>query len=149
MTETQALISINGTLIVQLVSFLLFVFLLNRVMFRPLMDTIKDREAHVDRIKRDIKKYGNEIESLNKAVREKEMAIKAKANEIRSGLEDEGGYEATRILAAAKEEITAIKEKTQDEISAQIDEAKKSLKSEAETIAVGIMEKVLNRRLGK
>ena len=38
-----ALISINETLIVQLLSFLIFLFIINRVMIRPLRGVMSDR----------------------------------------------------------------------------------------------------------
>ena len=44
-----ALISINETLIIQLVSFLIFLFLINRIMFRPLSHVMVERENHLTR----------------------------------------------------------------------------------------------------
>ena len=149
MTETNALISINGTLVVQLVSFIVFVYLLNRVMFRPLMGVIDERNEYVERIKKDIEDSEKEIETLNITVKQKESAVRDKANEMRIALEDEGGYEASRIFTAVKEEIGALTEKTQAEIDATIDTAKQSLRDEAEILANAIMEKILDRRLGK
>ena len=40
-----ALISINETLIVQLISFLIFLFVINRIMFRPLRKTVGPRPS--------------------------------------------------------------------------------------------------------
>jgi len=38
-----ALISINETMVVQLISFLIFLFVINRVMFRPLRESMHER----------------------------------------------------------------------------------------------------------
>ena len=52
--NTIALISINETLIVQLLSFLVFLFLINRVMIRPLRSVIDEREDFVTRVRKEI-----------------------------------------------------------------------------------------------
>ena len=44
---TISLISINETTIVQIVSFLILVFILNRVMIRPLWKTIAERNQYI------------------------------------------------------------------------------------------------------
>ena len=67
--SNTALISINETLIIQVLSFLIFLFIINRLMFRPLHKTIGDRERHfedisreIDKTKKDVEKYSAEIE---------------------------------------------------------------------------------------
>ncbi|OQY06422.1 MAG: hypothetical protein B6I22_05580 [Desulfobacteraceae bacterium 4572_123] len=49
-----ALISINETLFIQLISFLIFLFIINRIMFRPLRRIIIERENHIEKINLDI-----------------------------------------------------------------------------------------------
>ena len=45
-----ALISINETVVVQLLSFLLFLYIMNRIMFRPLRNVMAQREDHLKQI---------------------------------------------------------------------------------------------------
>ena len=47
-----ALISINETFLVQLISFLIFLFIINRVMIRPLRGVMREREEYVEKLKR-------------------------------------------------------------------------------------------------
>ena len=49
-----ALISINETLIVQMVSFLIFMFVMNMVMFRPLNRVMKKRSEYMESLKQDM-----------------------------------------------------------------------------------------------
>ena len=51
---TNALISINETAIVQLVSFLIFLYVMNRIMFRPLLSTISQRKELISDFQKDI-----------------------------------------------------------------------------------------------
>ena len=59
-----ALISINETLIVQVVGFLVFLFVINRIMFRPLQSVMSDREIHIERVKRDIVEAQEDVASI-------------------------------------------------------------------------------------
>lgn len=142
-----ALISINETLVVQLVSFLLFVFIINRVMFRPLRDSMSEREEYMSLLSREIKDSEKEIADLVSQMKRQEASARKEANTSRLALEEEGGREAADILAEANREIAELKRKTEAEVQSQLNEAKKYLEEESEALAVQVMEKVLGRRL--
>lgn len=142
-----ALISINETMVVQLVSFLIFVFIINRVMFRPLQDSMSEREAYMTALSREIKDSEREVAELVSRMKTQEATARADANTSRLALEEEGGREAADILAEANREIAELKRKTEAEVQSQLNEAKKYLEEESEALAVQVMEKVLGRRL--
>ena len=52
--KTNALITINETLWVQMIVFLIFMFLINRIMFRPVRRNVAEREAHFDTLRQAI-----------------------------------------------------------------------------------------------
>jgi F-type H+-transporting ATPase subunit b len=141
------LISINETAIVQLVSFLLFLFIINRVMFRPLRKAVGERDSYIEKIKQDIIADENEVEKISNQLDEKKSAVRDEAFEFYKELEESGGKQAAEILTAAKQEIASLKEKAEKEINAQISEARKKLIKETDIFVVNIMEQVLNRRL--
>ncbi len=142
-----ALISINETLIVQLVSFLIFLFLINRIMFRPLSHIMVEREEHLNEISANIEKSETELATINEQVRIQEMTAIETANQEKEKLEKEGAAQAKEILETSREEIAAIKKESQQFIDRQISKASQDIKAESEKLAVIIMEKVLDRRL--
>jgi F-type H+-transporting ATPase subunit b len=142
-----ALISINETVFIQLISFLIFLFLINRIMFRPLQDVMQQRDTHIDTITKGIKDSKTQLTDLDKQLREKEKTAIKEANLHRDTLEDDGVRNANEILDVSKTEILKIKEESQQYIDAQISEARKTLTKESEKLAKDIMEKVLNRGL--
>ncbi len=145
--STNALISINGTLIAQLVSFLIFLFILNRIMFRPLQGIMDDRESFIEKIKLETVDTAKELGRLNLEMKALESDVREEAAEIRRELEESGSREAAEILESIRREIGSIREKTEIEIDAKISDAKKHLQKEAEALVVNIMEKLLDRRL--
>jgi F-type H+-transporting ATPase subunit b len=141
-----ALISINETLIVQVVGFLIFLFVINRIMFRPLRNVMADRELYIERVTRDITKAQKEVDSMTDRIQEQESAIKKEAFELKDELEAKGSRAAKEIFAAAKQEIAANSKKIQREIDARIASERQSLQNEAEILAQDIMTKILERR---
>ncbi len=142
-----ALISINETMIVQLVSFLIFLFIINRVMFRPLRGVMGEREQFVEGIKSEISDAESEMEKINSLLKKQESATRQQAFDMRKELEDAGSQQASVIFAAARKEVMDLKERTEEEIEVQISEARKKLKEESEALALRIMEKILERRI--
>jgi len=142
-----ALISINGTLFFQLISFLIFLFIINRLMFRPLQGVMSERDNHIEKIKQDIIDSENELKNVTNQLQQEESAAKDEAFELRQELEAEASRQATEMFVSVRDEVETIKKKAQKEIDAQISEARKDIGKESEALAFSIMEKILDRRL--
>ena len=142
-----ALISINETLIVQVISFLIFLYLINRIMFRPLRNVMADRGIYIERVKLDIDQARKKVETLNSQIEEQEAEVKKEAFELKQQREESGSRQAKEIHAAVRQEIADTSAKVQNDINIKISEARQSLQKESETLAATIIEKILDRRL--
>ena len=142
-----ALISINETFLVLLLSFLIFLFIINRVMIRPLRGIMREREEYVEKLKLEMVDAEKALEDTAQRIRSNEAEVIKAAHQIREELENTGSRDAADIVAAAKDEVNRLKRKAEKEVSAMIAEAQKSLQDESEVLAVNIMEKILDRRL--
>ena len=141
-----ALISINETLIVQVIGFLIFLFLINRIMFRPLRNVMADREIYIERVKLDIDQARNKIDTMTSQIEEQEAEVKKEAFELKEQREEIGSQQAKEIFAAARQKIADTSAKVQKDIDGKIAEARKSLQKESEALAISIIEKILDRR---
>ena len=141
-----ALISINETLIVQVIGFLIFLFVINRIMFRPLRNVISDRDIHIERVQRDIIQAQKEVVSITSQIQEQEAATRKEAMELKDDLESNGSQQAKEIFESVKKEITASSQKIQQEIAVRIAEERQALGKESEALALNVIEKILDRR---
>ena len=142
-----ALISINETLVVQVISFLIFLFIINRIMFQPLLKTRGDRDQYLNQIAQDIVQAKEDVEQYTFEIEERRNTIRSEAFEINKELEAVGNQEATDIVDAAVKEVSTIREDTTRKLEAQIVEARKQVQKESEPLAIQIMEKILDRRI--
>jgi len=142
-----ALISINETLVIQLISFLIFLFVINRVMFRPLKTVMEERDEYIDGLDHGIHDTQKEMEKILNTLKKKEKAARDEAHSVRLSLEEEGSRKSNEIHDDFMKSVAELRRKTEADVARQIDEARKHLQKESEVLAVSIMEKVLNRRL--
>lgn len=142
-----ALITINATLFHQLVAFLIFLFIINRIMFRPLRSVMAERDDIIEKIKLDTTNAGETIDRLNKDLKERESEVRKEAFKVQHELEEKGKQESAEIMKSTLQEIEVLKDKNEATVNAQIMEAKKDFQKESEALALNIMEKLLDRRL--
>lgn len=142
-----ALISINATLFFQLISFLIFLFVINRLMFRPLRNVMGERDNLINKIQQDIVDTKNEFENLTSQLQQQESAVKNEAFKLQKEIEDTGKQQVVEILNSTRQEIETLKDRAQKEVDTQISEARKDVIKESETLTVSIIEKMLDRRL--
>jgi F-type H+-transporting ATPase subunit b len=147
--ENIALISLNETLIAQLVSFLIFLFLINRIMIRPLQQTMGERQVYISETETQIRESSQKLEDLNRQLKERERAAISEANSQRDNLKEEGNQEAVKILLESQEEMSRMREKNQQMVRQELEEVRKDIDSEAEKIAVTIMETILDRGVSR
>ena len=142
-----ALITINATLFHQLIAFLIFLFIINRIMFRPLKSVMAERNTLIEKIKLDTTSAGNTLERLNDELKERESQVRSEALQVQHELEEKGNQQSAEIMQSTLREIELLREKNEADVKAQIMEARKHLQKESETLAQNIMEKLLGRRL--
>lgn len=146
--ETIALITINGTLAVQLLSFLLFLFLLNRIMIRPLHQIMLERRSLMDRITVDIASARESYQELCRQMQIQEDQARQSAFDIRNDIETSGKKAAGLLLQQTRTEIEAIRNRAQQESADQLAIARQTLQNEAVGIAGRMMEVLLGREIG-
>ena len=145
--NTIALISINETLIFQVIFFLIFLLIMNRILFRPLRRIMAEREDYVENIQKDIMRAQNQIDDLTRQIKKQEKAVRNEAFAQKAKLEASGNQQAAKILSSARKEINAMKEKARKDIDGQISTVRKHIQKESEDLAIKIIETVLHRSL--
>lgn len=143
----MALITINETLIVQLISFLIFLFIINRIMFRPLRRTMDERAAYVRKLQAEIEQSESELEKITDQIRTQESAARSEAIDLSKDMEALGTQEADEAFSLAKEKVLLRIDETRKAMDDQITDAIKDITAESESLADRIMEKLLDREL--
>ena len=141
------MISINATLLIQVIHFLVLVFILNRLMFRPILKLVKDRSYHIEKTKTEINNIDQEIERLRDEYLLRERDARKDATARRGQIRNEGATRADALLDESRKEITSIRAETEAEVDKEIRQTKPLLGDEAAALVDEIMLKVIGRRI--
>lgn len=142
------MIALDYTVIIQIVSFLLLWFLLARLLFRPFLGLLEERERRTEGVKAETASLTAEGERLraeyeNGIARATDEGNAAKEVILRDARQAREG-----LLARAKEEATRLMETAREEIQRELQRGRELAAREAEAIARQMAEKILGRKIG-
>lgn len=139
------MISINATLIIQLINFLIIVFILNKILFRPILKLLAERDDLIEGTKVravELKEKGEEkLLEYNQALDQ----ARRKASESQAEVRKEALAAADTMIQSAMAEEQKIIAQIREEIKAEAEKARMDLKAQAETISNEVSLKILGR----
>lgn len=144
-TRAVALISINATLVAQLISFLIFMMLISRLMYQPLQDVMMERDRQVEQMKKDIETAEADLEDIFYKIEMETRKVKEEAFAAQHRLEKDGTAQAQELFSSTNAEIDRLHAETKKEVQRQIEDARQYLADESDRISGVIMEKALDR----
>ena len=115
-----ALISINETMIIQLISFLIFLYLFNRLMIQPLRRVAIEREQYLQRMQNEANEAKGDTQTLLQEIETQKDRTRAEAFDISRQLEKEGSKTMTQLLDEARATIASRRLAVKKEIGCQV-----------------------------
>ncbi|MEW6334999.1 MAG: ATP synthase F0 subunit B [Thermodesulfobacteriota bacterium] len=141
------MVSLDYSLGIQIVNFALLIFILNRLLYKPLLGMIDKRKQKLDDSESEIRRLQETIDRQMAAYQEKLIQAKAAAIEEKNEIIRTGSEEARAITDAVRAEIPGMMEQFQTRMEKEIDAAKKVLAGQSQRLSVEIAEKILGRSL--
>ncbi|TNF55041.1 MAG: F0F1 ATP synthase subunit B [Nitrospiraceae bacterium] len=129
--------------LVQLVNFILLIFLLNRFLFRPFLRLFQERKERTSGYLDEAKNMDKESDDLLHRIEEKLSEAHQKASGIFETLSKDGLSVQKNSIHAATEEAMEINRQAKDDIEAEVRKTKETLRSEVESFSKIIVEKMI------
>jgi F-type H+-transporting ATPase subunit b len=133
------------TLLYQMAIFLALVFVLNILLYKPILKIIDRRKKQLDELENEIKLFNDSVDKKASEYEEKLKQAKASASELKKEIILEGNEQAKKIVDAVRGEIPALTQQFQQKIDKEITAARKILDEQSKKISVDIAQKVLGR----
>jgi len=141
------MIDIDWTLLAQLINFLLLVFLLNLVLFRPIRKAMRERQARLLADEAAAHRLELESQGLSVEIKEKLAAARRDGAGQREALKQEGSQAEASLLEEVKRQTDLEWAQVEKKIKADMAKARDSLKKQAKSFAQLLAAKVLGREL--
>ncbi len=143
--QGDTMLKVDSSLFIQIINFLVLVFLLNLILFRPIRQIISKRNGEFESLGRQINTFGQLCDGRAKAIEEAISKARREGALEKENLRKQGSLEEEKIL---KETNAVVQEKLR-ETKKQIEEgiiiAKKSLEQQVELFSRELAEKILGR----
>ncbi len=139
------MININITLIIQIINFLVFMLLLNALLYKPVVAKIRERETRIRNDRDKAADLDRQVQEQEKRHQE-ELALARQQGALeKNTLTAEAKKKEADILEKARLEAARIVEDMKASIRVEAEQVRKALAAEMTPLAQSISEKILGR----
>ena len=140
------MIEINLTIVIQVVQFLLLLFILNRFLFRPTINQIEEREKKITTWKEETKNFHESMQERLQSYENQIVEAKVDAQAQQELVTAELKEEEDKKLEAVSEEAVRIVASTREKLQQETELLRGQLREQAEEMSQLVTEKVLGRK---
>jgi F-type H+-transporting ATPase subunit b len=141
------MIDINVTLLIQMANFLILLFLLNLILYRPIRRIIEKRNQVID-------DFTTTIDSMTKSAQEAMNTFAQKIREARvqgaanvQMLKDEAHEAESKLIAEKNQEGQARISQVRKQLESEIQETRGKLQAQVQAFSLAVAEKILGRSI--
>jgi F-type H+-transporting ATPase subunit b len=139
------MIDLNYTMLIQMINFLLLIFILNLLLYKPITKIIDERNKKIEDSKSEVESLDEKAELKIADYEEKMRQARQEAMSQRNEVRDEGEEAGKTIIEGTRSEISTMIEGFKVTLASEREAARNVLRDQAKKIAVEISEKVLGR----
>jgi F-type H+-transporting ATPase subunit b len=141
------MVDINYTVFIQLANFLLLIWILNQVLYKPILRVMDRRKEILDKAQEEVKSVQETIDRRMAEYEDKIRLAKTEAMGQKGDLAKEGAAAAKVITDKAKGEIAGMMGEFQAKLEKELTSARELLRNQSLRISSEIAEKVLGRSI--
>jgi F-type H+-transporting ATPase subunit b len=141
------IINLDKSLIIQGVNFLILLYLLQRILYKPLLAKMSERTEAIKQSLAEAQRARAEAARQQEENVERLRAAHAEAASIRAAALKEAAEEQRKLVEAARAEAARLIESTRAQMEADIRRAREELRREVADLAIGAAEKLIRKSL--
>lgn len=141
------MISINATLIVQIINLLVLIFILNKIMYQPIRKIAAERAAKLAQGQADAKALKQKALEDTRAYQKSLEAGRQKVRDRLAAIRVDTEKEAAGVILEANTRAKERSDSFKAVIMSEMEEAKKDIRAQAERVAKRMATSVLGREV--
>lgn len=139
------MVSVDGSLLVQMVNFLLLIWILNMVLYRPIRKILLERKAKVDGMQSAIDGSAEQVKAKEDAYAEGIRQARAAGQKEKEAMMQAAAEEEKAIIGKINESAQAELKDVKNKIAQEVGTVKAALEEEVDAFADAIGKKILGR----
>lgn len=141
------MISLDWTLLLQFINFVVLMFILNKILYRPLMKVMAQRREKIEGDKTRAKNLESEIDAKMKRYQQQLADAKLEAVAERNLLRKTAQQQESALTAEAQQKAATRIKAIRTQVEHEASEARQILRQSVDELAGQIATKVLGRKL--
>ena len=141
------LISIDQSLIVQVVNFVVLLFILQRLLYKPFLAKMEERTAIIKKSLEEAQAARAEAARQQEENEARLRAAYAEAAAVREQALKEAAEESRKHIAAAQAQARKLVDDTKTQLDTEVRRARDELRREVSDLAVAVAEKLVHKTL--
>ncbi|MBW6486834.1 MAG: hypothetical protein K0B01_11865 [Syntrophobacterales bacterium] len=139
------MVSIDYSLGIQILNFLILIFILNILLYKPLLGVLDKRKKQTADSEAEVSNLQGSIDQKMAAYEEKLRLARTEAMAMKKTLIKQGDDEAKTLIDATRSEIPGLQEAFRLKTAGEIASAKSILADNSRKLSVEIAEKIMGR----
>lgn len=139
------MVELNSTLFIQIVNFIFLIFILNQLLYKPIIRVVNERKQLVSDAQEEANRFEQSVEQKTAEYEEKLKYAQKESAVVREQLKNEGSEQAKAIMQEATREVAGIVDEFKGKIADEQEKARQVLRKKTQKIAAEISEKILGR----
>lgn len=141
------LISVDKSLIVQVINFVILLFILQRLLYKPFLAKMQERTSTIQTALEEAKAARAEAARQQEENEARLRAAYAEAAAVRDQALKEAGEESRKHIEAAQGQARKMVEDTKAQLDAEVRRAREELRREVTDLSIAVAEKLVRRTL--
>ena len=133
------------SLVYQMINFLILLFVLNMVLYKPIRNVIKERKAKVDGLANGADKAVADLDAQKDAYKDGLKEARAEGLKKKEAFIEEASAEEKEIIEQINKKAQANFAAIKQQVAEETEQARKALEAEVDAYAKAIGEKILGR----
>jgi F-type H+-transporting ATPase subunit b len=141
------LIEVNFTVLIQAFNFFLLLVILNKVLYKPILKILEEREQRIEGQQQQAKKIIEDGQVLEGDYNKKLYNAKIDAMNTKNAARSAASEQANGIIDASRKKAEEIINQMQQQMALELAQAKKELEPELSVMSATIAQQILGRKV--
>ncbi|MCF8027695.1 MAG: ATP synthase F0 subunit B [Desulfobacteraceae bacterium] len=141
------MINVDGSLFIQMVNFVVLIWALNFVLYRPIRGILAQRREKVEGLEQGIATYEKDLSEKEQAIQDGIKQAREKGQKEKEELEEHAREQERQMMEQINEKARSDMAEIRERVGREVESVRKSLQPQVDQFADQISEKILGRAL--
>ncbi len=141
------MLKIDISLIYQIINFLVLLFILNIVLYRPIRGIIQKRKQEMEGLEKAIQDFQSKAEENARSIEQGMILARKEGFREKEAIKEQGVEEEKSILSEAMAKAGDKVQQAKREIEAKAEEVRKELETQIANFSAELVQKILGRSI--